>query len=40
MLQFTFNSFALNLARPLVEALAEGRIRANLETLRALLAAG
>jgi hypothetical protein len=39
MLQFTFNSFVLNLARPLVEALAEGRIRANLETLRALLAA-
>lgn len=39
MLQFTFKNFAMDIARPAIEAMAENRIRGNLESLRILLQA-
>lgn len=37
MLQFEFNSFTLDLARPVIESMAEIRLKARMETLRTLL---
>lgn len=39
MLQFELKSLALNLARPLIEGMAESRLRGNLELLKLLLEA-
>ncbi len=36
-LRFEFNGFILNLARPIVEGMAESRLRNNMEALQALL---
>lgn len=37
VLQFTFKKFSMDIARPAIEAMAENRIRSNLESLKILL---
>jgi ribosome-associated toxin RatA of RatAB toxin-antitoxin module len=37
VLNFEFKNFVLNLARPVIEGMAEARIRGDLETLRVLI---
>jgi|SRR6185369_10583715 len=39
-LRFEFRNFVLDLARPVIEAMAQARVRGDLEMLRALLADG